>query len=104
MESCIFLSSFLHFTSIGAMVFKPSLSTDCPEQWEEKESSDGSVRIAAVQDVAAILSFHPQDLCSLLNRCCCGALQKNIENKRKGKKGSKPCRHGDPGGSPMYSA
>ena len=26
-----------------------------PEQWEEKESSDGSVWIAAVQDVAAIL-------------------------------------------------
>ena len=26
-----------------------------PEQWEEKESSDGSVRIAAVQDVASIL-------------------------------------------------
>ena len=40
---------------IGSSIFKASLRTDCSEKWEEKESTDGRVWIAPVQDFSPVL-------------------------------------------------
>merc|ERR1719295_1449200 len=50
----------------------------------------GRVWIAPVQDFSPVLPFHPQCIYSLLSWGSHGALQKHIENERKGENGPEP--------------